>query len=175
MISYLTYFFLLLKQFLKEQNLTPEIEQFFREVLIPLVYLEWVFKKTPTKERKALEPTLEKLRAKAREGPLQKEEREELQKQATEVARWFQRSSSCVEGRNGVLDMKHHGAHRLSPRRLGALTVVHNFHVRRPDGTTPSERFFQKKHDELFETVMERVAMLGKPRNSQVQRESLVA
>ncbi len=175
MISYLTYFFLLLKQFIEEQNLTPESERFFREVLIPLEYLEWVFTKTPTKERKALVPILEKLRAKAREGPLQSMERENLQKKAAEVARWFQRSSSCVEGRNGVLDMKHHGAHRLSSNRLGALTVVHNFHVQRPDGTTPGERFFQKKHGKLFETVMRRVPMLGKPRNSQALRAFIAA
>ena len=115
-LFFFAYFFLLLKRFFEEQNLPPEIEQYFREVLLPLAYLEWVLKKTPSKERKALEPVLEKLRAKAREGPLQEKERGELQKQAAEVARWFQRSSSCVEGRNGVLDMKHHGAHRLSPR-----------------------------------------------------------
>ena len=171
MISYLAYFFLLLKRFFEEQNLPPEIEQYFREVLLPLAYLEWVLKKTPSKERKALEPVLEKLRAKAREGPLQEKERGELQKQAAEVARWFQRSSSCVEGRNGVLDMKHHGAHRLSPRRLSALTAVHNFHVRRADGTTPGERFFQKNHDELFETVLSRMPMLGRPRKRRVQCE----
>lgn len=175
MISYLTYFFLLLQRFFEEQNLPPEIEQFLREVLIPLAYLEWVFKKTPTKERQALKPILEKMRTRAREGPLQGKEGEALQKQAAEVAQWFQRSSSCVEGRNGVLDMKHHGAHRLSQSRLSALTVVHNFHVRRSDGSTPGERFFQKKHDELFEAVTSRVPMLGKPRIGRVQRESLAA
>ncbi len=175
MISYLTYFFLLLRQFFEEKNLTLEIKRFFQEVLVPIAYLEWVLKKTPTKEREKLKLIIEKLRAKAREGPVQGKERDELEKQATEMARWFQRSSSSVEGRNGVLDMKHHGAHRLSHRRLRALTTVHNFHVKRSDGTTAGNRFFQKEHDELFETVMNRVPMLGKPRKARRQTSFLAA
>jgi hypothetical protein len=39
----------------------------------------------------------------------------------------FQRSSSCVEGRNGQLALRHHSFHRLSPRKLQALTTIHNF------------------------------------------------
>ena len=175
MLAYLGYFFLLLKHFLKEQNMTPELERFFRDVLVPLAYCELVFKKTPTKGREALKPSLEKLRARAREGPLCGEYLESLRRQAIEVASWFQRSSSCVEGRNGVLDMKHHGSHRLSQQRLSALTVVHNFHVRRSDGSTPAERFFQKQHAQLFETVLQKVAILGKPRNKGALSRKLVA
>jgi hypothetical protein len=53
-----------------------------------------------------------------------------------ECADLFQRSSSAVEGRNGQLSLHHHGRHRLSDRKLAALTAVHNFHIRRADGTT---------------------------------------
>lgn len=175
MVSYLTYFLLLVKQFLEEQDLSLEIKQFFSEVLLPLAYLEWVFKKTPTKDRHALEPILTQLRAKVRDGPLHGEEEESLKRQAAEVVRWFQRSSSCVEGRNGVLDMKHHGAHKLSQSRLSALTTVHNFHVRRSDMTTPANRFFRKDHDHLFGTVLRRVTALGKPRISAAKPQVLVA
>jgi hypothetical protein len=175
LVSYLAYWFLLLKQFLKELKLSSEIETFFRDVLLPLAYLEMVFKKTPTKKRGALEPVLKRLRAMAREGPLQEMEREELQARAIEVMSWFQRSSSCVEGRNGVLGMKHHGAHRLSQHRLSALTVVHNFHATRSDGTTPANRFFRKEHDNLFDTVVSRTPMLGKPRNRSARPRVLAA
>jgi hypothetical protein len=48
----------------------------------------------------------------------------------------FQRSSSCVEGRNGQLALRHHSFHRLSPRKLQALTTIHNFFLTRPDGST---------------------------------------
>lgn len=175
MLAYLAYFFLLWKRMLEEQNMSPDIEQFFREVLVPLAYCEMVFRKTPTKGRKALEATLEKLRMRAREGPVQGKELEEIQRRATEAASWFQRSSSCVEGRNGVLDMKHHGSHRLSQQRLSALTAVHNFHVRRLDGTTPAERFFQKKHAQLFETILQKVSMLGRPREREAVVKKLAA
>ena len=175
LVSYLAYWFLLLRQFLEEMKLTPEIEGFFREVLLPLTYLEMVFKKTPTKEREALKPLLKRLRERAREGPLQESEMENLKARATEVMGWFQRSSSCVEGRNGVLGMKHRGTHKISQHRLSALTVVHNFYVTRPDGTTPANRFFQSEHEELFDTVFRRTSMLGKPRNRTAKPQSLAA
>ena len=38
LVSYLAYWFLLLKRFLEELNLSPEIETFFRDVLLPLAY-----------------------------------------------------------------------------------------------------------------------------------------
>lgn len=50
-----------------------------------------------------------------------------LRKAARECAMMFQRSSSCVEGRNAQLSLRHHGVHRLSNRHLSAQTVVHNY------------------------------------------------
>lgn len=175
MVAYLSYFFLLLKQFLAELTFSPETETFFCEVLIPLAYLDWVYQKTPTKDRKALEPVLEIFKKQAREGPLQEKKRKNLQKYTTEVVRWFQRSSSCVEGRNGVLGMKHHGFHRLGQRRLSALTIVHNFHIRRVDGSSAAERFFQQKHEKLFDVMLQRVPMLGKPKRRRVEIQPLAA
>ncbi len=48
-------------------------------------------------------------------------------KKARQCAALFQRSSSCVKGRNGVLSLKHHALHKLSANKLLALTVLHNF------------------------------------------------
>jgi hypothetical protein len=175
MLSYLAYFFLLSKRYVEDLDMTPGIYQFFMEVLIPLAYCELVFKKTPTKQRKALETNLERLRLKAGEGPLQGDELGHYRERATEVASWFQRSSSCVEGRNGVLGMKHHGFHRLSQKRLNALTVVHNFHVQRSDKTTAAERFFNKRHATLFETILHKTSPLGKPRKREKVWETAAA
>jgi hypothetical protein len=72
------------------------------------------------------------------------------------VQRWV-RSSSCVEGRNGLLALRHHGKHGLSEGRLQALTVLHNYWVRRPDGSTAAERFFGQKPRDLFEWLLERL------------------
>ena len=47
-----------------------------------------------------------------------------------------------MEGRNGHLALKHHALHRLSLRKLGVLTVLHNYLIRRADGTTAAERFY---------------------------------
>ena len=59
-----------------------------------------------------------------------------------------------MEGRNGQLSLHHHGRHRLSDRKLAALTAVHNFHIRRADGTTAAERFFGRAHETLFAQVL---------------------
>ncbi|HEY85831.1 MAG TPA: hypothetical protein G4N96_12060 [Chloroflexi bacterium] len=74
----------------------------------------------------------------------------------------FQRSSSCVEGRNGLLALLHHSLHRLSNRKLSALTTVHNYFVKRRDGTTAAERFFSSPPKDLFEWLLERVDIPGR-------------
>jgi hypothetical protein len=71
----------------------------------------------------------------------------------------FQRSRSCVEGRNGQRSLYHHGRHRLIARKLAALTALHNDSVRRPDGTTAAERFFGRAHPVLFAQVLAQVAL----------------
>jgi len=82
---------------------------------------------------------------------------------AQECAELFQRSSSCVEGRNGQLALRHHSLHRLRDQKLEALTTVHNYFVRRSDGTTAAERFFGAKPGNLFEWILERVDLPGWP------------
>jgi hypothetical protein len=82
---------------------------------------------------------------------------------AEECAQLFQRSSSCVEGRHGQLALRHHSLHRISNRKLAALTTVHNYFVTRSDGSTAAERFFNAKPRDLFEWVLERVDLPGRP------------
>lgn len=82
---------------------------------------------------------------------------------AGEWAGWFQRSSSCVEGRNGQLALRHHGLHRLSRRKLRALTALHNYWLRRTDGTTAAERFFGRPPADLFGWLLERLPLPARP------------
>ena len=89
---------------------------------------------------------------------------------ARECAAIFQRSSSCTEGRNGQLSLYHHGLHLLSDRKLRALTILHNYFIQRPDGTTAAERFFGSKPPDLFEWLLERVAIPARPRSAPVAR-----
>ncbi len=90
-------------------------------------------------------------------------ERARLEQVAGDCADLFQRSSSAVEGRNGQLSLHHHGRHRLSDQELAALTAVHNFHIRRADGTTAAERFFGQAHAALFALVLQRMPLPPPP------------
>jgi hypothetical protein len=126
-------------------------------------------------ERKRLKEMAEGLKAEAwQEGgalfSLPEEERTELEEVARQTAGLFQRSSSCVEGRNGRLSLQHHGQSRVSERRLKALTVIHNYLVKRADGTTAAERFFGQKHKDVFSWLLERLPDL--PRAAEKRRKT---
>jgi hypothetical protein len=46
---------------------------------------------------------------------------------------------------------------------LQALTVLHNYLVKRPDGTTAAQRFFGQEHKDVFCWLLERLADLPRP------------
>jgi hypothetical protein len=85
---------------------------------------------------------------------------------AKECANLFQRSSSCVEGRNAQLSLHHHGFHRLSTTKLKGLTVIHNYYLKRPDGTTAAERFFENKPIDLFDYLLNNMTLPPRPRSN---------
>jgi Family of unknown function (DUF6399) len=87
---------------------------------------------------------------------------EAAERLAWEWSGWFQRSSSCVEGRNGQLALRHHSLHKLSPRKLAALTALHNYWIQR-GGQTAAERFFGKKPADLFEWLLVRLPLPARP------------
>ena len=97
-------------------------------------------------------------------GTFSPEMQAELDRKAQICADLFQRSSSCVEGRNGQLSLKHHALHRFTLRKLQALTVLHNYLVRRPDGTTAAERFYGTPPRDLFAWLLNRLAIPARPR-----------
>jgi hypothetical protein len=137
--------------------------------LVPGLYLERAASRAPTAEkRRAVESQAEALLSPLRDRghPLQlvsKEERAKIETVARGSAEVFQRSSSCVEGRNGQLSLFHHGLHRLRPEKLAALTVIHNYFVRRADGTTAAERFFGSPPDDLFEHLVTKMPPPPRP------------
>ena len=87
----------------------------------------------------------------------------DLERKAQICADLFQRSSSCVEGRNGQLSLKHHALHRFTSRKLQALTVLHNYLVRRLDGTTAAERFYGTATRDLFAWLLDRLPIPARP------------
>ena len=76
----------------------------------------------------------------------------------------FQRSSSAVEGRNSYLSQVHHNRRGFSAKRLKVATVIHNFYLKRSDGTTAAERLFSCKFPNLFEYLVKNIGELPQPR-----------
>jgi len=141
----------------------------FQQHLLPAVYLNKVATQTSDiDQRQALQATVEQLLKPLRhpEGPLQAltaEARHHLEALAQACVQTFQRSSSCVEGRNGQLALRHHSFHRLSPRKLQALTTIHNFFLTRPDGSTAAERFFGQPPTPLFDWLLQALPLPPRP------------
>ena len=44
------------------------------------------------------------------------------------------------------------------------LTVIHNFGIKRQDGTTAAERLFGEKFPDIFEWIVERIGDLPRAR-----------
>ena len=170
MLATITFFFATLQAKVEALDLPPAVESAVVEGLIPALYLERVATRSTGAEtrhrlRALSTQLLEPLRRPGH--PLQAltpAARERIEQVAGECADLFQRSSSAVEGRNGQLSLYHHGRHRLGERKLGALTAVHNFHIRRADGTTAAERLFARAHASLFEQLIDRVPLPPPPR-----------
>ena len=80
----------------------------------------------------------------------------------------FQRISSAVERRNGCLSQIHHNGRGISLKRLNVLTIIHNYYLKRSDGTTDAERLFKKKFSEPFEWVVNKMGDLPLPRKSKL-------
>jgi hypothetical protein len=176
LLATVTFFFATVQQRVEALSLAPDIEQAVLEQLIPALYLERVAARSTRAEARTrlralsaevLEPLLKP------DHPIQAldtDMRAHLEQVAGDCADLFQRSSSAVEGRNGQLSLHHHGRHRLSDRKLAALTAVHNFHICRADGTTAAERLFGRAPPPLFEQVLARVPLPPRPRRRQPRR-----
>jgi len=169
MVATITFFFLTIRCKVEALRLEEEVENVVLKQLIPAIYLDLVSNKgNNSQEGRAMKERSRLMLALVNDsnGPLADLSTtclSEIEKVALECAQLFQRSSSCVEGRNGHLSLWHHSWHRISERKLAALTTVHNYFTRRPDGTTPAERFFNKKPENLFSWLLEHVDLPARP------------
>ena len=167
MVATLTFFWTMVQAKVEALALPPTVEHALYTQLIPGIYLDLVSDKVADPAQRAAlrhqsQALLDSLCPPT--GPLASlndQERRTVEAVALECAHLFQRSSSCVEGRNGQLSLHHHALHRLSDRKLTALTTIHNYFIRRKDGTTAAQRFFGATPNDLFEWVLERVALPG--------------
>ena len=168
-VGCVAWFWCLVNARVEELDSKEEQEQVVKEKLLPGYYREMAAGRARTaEERKRLREMAESLKREAwKEGGGLSKSSEEERKEVAEVARGsaglFQRSSSCVEGRNGRLSLQQHGHSRVSERRLKGLTVIHNYMVERADGTTAAERFFGRRHKDVFTWLLGRMPDLPRP------------
>ena len=142
---------------LDSNKLTEEVRQWLLTCLLPAVYWEKQTARTKT-------PDLKEIYLTAFEKALLKLEQHPLtallinEKEWLSWAEWmvsnFQRTSSAVEGRNGCLSQIHHNGRGLTMNRLKSLTIIHNYYLKRSDGTTAAERLFRGKFDDPFEWLV---------------------
>lgn len=164
------FFFKMIELYMDNMQISQRQRQLMHDYLIPGFYLKQAAAKDKDSERKArvLEKSKELLAIlDDQNGPLacySQKDIKRLQEAAKQCSEIFQRSSSCVEGRNAQLSLRHHGIHRLSNRHLKALTIVHNYHMIDGAGTTPAERFFEAKHRNLFKWVLDNIDYPPRPR-----------
>jgi len=147
-----------------------KIPQHQRDLLtntwIPAAYLLSAAAKARTVEhREELRQVATTMMAthKAQWAGLPLEEKQQLDRIARDCAQIFQRSSSCVEGRNGRLALAEHARRQLPERKLRSLTVMHNYVTQRSDGTTAAERFFGAPPQALFGWLLERFSGVPRP------------
>jgi hypothetical protein len=164
------FFWTMIATRLEAWQLGEPLRPWMRTQLIPGYYLRRVAKKAATaQERQRLRALSEEVLARARSpdgpwGTLPPAVRSELDRKAQQCADFFQRSSSCVEGRNGQLSLKHHALHHLTTRKLPTLTVLHNYLVCREDGATAAERFYGTAPRKLFPWLRQHLPLPARPR-----------
>jgi len=145
------------------------VEAVFRERLLPAAYLRRVAARGGTPERRhRLEAVAAGLLKPVRTGVCTLAGLDGSALAALEAAAWacadvFQRSSSCVEGRNGTLALAEHARRGLPERRLKALTVVANYAVHNHVGTTAAQRFFGQPHEDLFDWLLRTMPLPARP------------
>ena len=164
----MNFFWSMVRGTLENMSLSTASERLVQNQLIPIYYLAISGRKAKTAElRQAIKQQSERLGAELQEDSnwlsLAKEEQEQLTEVAKSCAQLFQRSSSCLEGRNGYLSLRHHGLHHLSDRKLGALTVIHNYYITRQDKTTAAERFFNQKPRNLLTYLIRNLPSVSRP------------
>ena len=154
-----------------EDNIGTERRHWLLYVLLPVIYWYDQVQKTRNPEmREVYEAALQRAQAAYADHPITRTiSKKELDRWRT-WAEWasgnFHRASSAVEGRNGALSQSYHNGRGLTSRRLGALTVIHNYDTRRRDGSTPAGRLYGEQFPDLFDWLLDQMGALPLPRQS---------
>ena len=160
---------LLVEQSLVWEELDELTSSWLIGFLLPEVYWLAQFDKTKNRDLKALyqkayEKAHQQLLAQQLTLTLKPPELNQWRDWASLMVAKFQRTTSAIEGRNGYLSRLHHSGRGLSESDLQVLTIIHNFDLRRADGSTAAQRFFGRTFPELFPWLIEKMGDLPSPR-----------
>ncbi len=153
-------------------ELEPELRNWLLSSLLPVIYWHKQLNKTQNPNlkiayKKAMEQALATWRPHPLTQSLSSDEIERWRFWAEWISDKFQRTSSAVEGRNGWLSQMYHNGRGMTVQRLKALTVMHNFDLRRSDGTTAAERLLKRNFQDPFEWVVSRMGPLPNGQKSE--------
>ena len=158
-------------QALETESVPVELGEWLLEAMLPWVY--WNQQANRTKQpqlRQTYLQAAEQAQLALMTHPLTQTLSVEEQQQWWSWSIWmvskFQRTSSAVEGRNGCLSQLHHTNRGLDRSTLQVLKIIHNYGLKRPDGTTAAQRLFGQPFPDLFEWVLEQMDELPQPRKS---------
>ena len=169
MASLMDTWWLWVNESLNDDQLDEGLKNWLIQYLLPTLYWHRQAAKTKNPDLKeAYRYALEKTEARLNAHPSTQSllENEEWVSWAKWMVSNFQRTSSAVEGRNGWLTQMHHNGRGLTPKRLKAQTVLHNYYLKRCDGTSAAERLFKQKFSNPLIWVIERMGDLPLPRIS---------
>ena len=149
----------------------PAIRHWVRRSLLPWVYWTQQVDKTrhPSLKRRYQDTAsgaFDRLLEADLTLALSDQQREQWIRWAQDFCAKYQRTSSAVEGRNGYLAKLHHARRGFSEQSLGVLTIIHNFDLKRQDGTTAAQRLFGHEFPDLFEWILTQAGDLPMPRRS---------
>ena len=148
-----------------------EVQQWVLTILLPWTYWQQQADKTRHPEFKrnyqqAADKAYEQLAAHAITQQMGLQQGQQWIDWAQWICSKYQRTSSAVEGRNGYLSGLHHAGRGFSPQTLKVLTIIHNFDLKRADGTTAAQRLFDHCFPDLFEWVVDYMDELPVARRS---------
>lgn len=163
-------------QALSAQTQDPEVQTWVLTVLLPWLYWTQHADKTRTphlkhRYRQAASDAFDTVMAAELTLTLQPEALEQWIQWGRRMCANYQRTSSAVEGRNGYLAQRHHVSRGFSDQTLKVLTLLHNFDLQRPDGTTAAQRLFGHPFPDLFESVLSTFTELPLPRQSSLSQQ----
>ena len=169
--SHVGFWWLWVEEILRGWAVEEATQQGLTSKLLPVLYGYHQMQKTPNsrhrqRDREAWQRALQAFEADPFREGLTESDFQRWLEWGEWMVRQFHRRSSAVEGRNGRLSQWYHNGRGLTKSRLAALTVIHNYGLKRSDGTTAAERLLGTPFPDLFDWLLSQIGELPLPRKS---------